>query len=404
MKMLPKIGLLLLMLFVLFASFVLPKFVQRSEPPTSKEDLAAALAAVDVPSEVIETETSPVAPQTQEAPSALRDDARFDAFFAAIDAKDFEAAGKAFLSASEGLEPAVKKELTRQLEIAVNAMEPASPEPVTVAATGPVMSDLPDLLEPVVPEADAPAPPVTKSSTDEGAAELVKFMGLVQAGNFEGAKSILNSPETRVDASTRLVMETALITAEKKEKEIEDSKRLLEESRQEMAKLQQESISQIQASVKELTSATLAAREAVAETSRLREEIVQVKTVASSASPPAPAETESIELPEPVAVMFGFDSTSISEDSRKILLPVAESLKGKPGMSVQLRGHSDTTGASDYNAILALARCEMVRDFLVEQGIEAKRISVVSFGKTQAGGSGKSAEELRRVDVIFRAE
>lgn len=111
-----------------------------------------------------------------------------------------------------------------------------------------------------------------------------------------------------------------------------------------------------------------------------------------------------IDLPEPAAVLFGFDSTSISEDSRKILIPVAESMKSKAGLSVQLRGHSDTSGASDYNAILALARCEMVRDFLVEQGVDPKRISVVSFGKTQAGGSGKSAEELRRVDLIFRAE
>ncbi len=403
MKMLPKIGLLLLMVSVLFASFVLPKFVQRSEPPTSKEDLAAALAAVDVPSEGVGSEPSPAGAEASEAPSALREEARFDAFFAAIDTKDFEGAGKAFLAASEGLEPEVKTELTRQLELAVNAMEPASPEPQNSVATAPPVSGHPELLEPVVPAAAAPTTPAGKLSRDDGAADLVKFMGLVQTGNFEAAKGILESPGAKIDANTRLVMETALVTAETKEKEMEESKRLLEQSRQEMAKLQMESISQIQASVKELTTATLAAREAVAETTRLREEIVQVKTVAA-ATTPAPSEAESIQLPEPTAVTFGFDSTSISEDSRRVLVPVAESMESMPGISVQLRGHSDTSGASDYNAILALARCEMVRDFLVERGIEGKRISVVSFGKTQAGGSRKSAEELRRVDIIFRVE
>lgn len=398
MKMLPKIGLLLLMFLVLFASFVLPKFVQRSEPPTSKEDLAAALAAVEVPS----GETGTDSTVTVEAPSALRSEARFDVFFAAIDAKDFEAAGKAFVSASEGLEPEVKKELTRQLELAVNAMDPPSSEAKTVVSAAPAMTDLPELLEPVLPGTDVPAAPVAKTPVDHGAAELVKFMGLVQTGNFGEAKAILESLGTKVDAGTRLTMETALAAAEQKEKEIEESKRLLEQSRQEMAKLQQESISQIQASVKELTNATLAAREAVAETARLREEIGQVKTVAAD-TVPDPGKGESSELPEPTSVMFGFDSTTISEENRKKLVPVVESMKSQPGLAVQLRGHSDTTGASDYNAILALARCEMVRDFLVEQGIEAKRISVVSFGKTQAAGSGKPAEELRRVDLIFRA-
>ncbi len=71
---------------------------------------------------------------------------------------------------------------------------------------------------------------------------------------------------------------------------------------------------------------------------------------------------------------------------------------------MQLRGHADATGDTEYNAILARARCEVVRDFLVTKGIDAKRLEVISFGDTQAASSGKTPEELRRVDVIFQAE
>jgi len=86
------------------------------------------------------------------------------------------------------------------------------------------------------------------------------------------------------------------------------------------------------------------------------------------------------------------------------LAPVIEAMQQEPRLLVQLRGHSDASGNTEYNAILARARCEVVRDYLVSKGIDPKRLEVISFGDTQAATSGKSAEELRRVDVIFRTE
>jgi flagellar motor protein MotB len=40
----------------------------------------------------------------------------------------------------------------------------------------------------------------------------------------------------------------------------------------------------------------------------------------------------------------------------------------------------------------------VARDFLLSKGLDAKRFEVVSFGDTQ------TADELRRVDVIFRTD
>ncbi|MDF2377332.1 MAG: hypothetical protein P1U81_13895, partial [Verrucomicrobiales bacterium] len=38
---------------------------------------------------------------------------------------------------------------------------------------------------------------------------------------------------------------------------------------------------------------------------------------------------------------------------------------------------------------LAQARCEMVKDYLLKQGISADRISIVSFSETQAAATGR---------------
>lgn len=403
MKILPKIGLLLLMLLVIFAAFVLPKFVQRAEPPTPKEDLAAALAAVSIEDEPAPPETSPPLAEP-DAPSPLRDEARFADFFAAIDGQDFEAAGAAFLKVSPELDTETRNQLTAQMEMAISAMTPVE----TIATASPQVTE--ELLTPVVPAPDAPAPaapdaPAPAAPVEEPGSEveMLSYMASVQSGDFETARSLLATLSEKVDAATKTMLETTLATAEKKEAELAASRRQLEESQAQMAKLQQESISQIQASVKELTMATKAAREAVEETARLRSEVETVKTTAAAA--PAPAEPVArVEVPDPVSVAFAFDSTYLSDESKAKLEPVVEMLVKEPALSLQLRGHTDGRGAADYNALLAQARCEVVRDFLLGKGIEGKRLAVVSFGKSQAEGSGKSAEELRRVELIFRAE
>jgi|GEM_PF-1542352 len=403
MKTLPKIGLLLLMLLVIFAAFVLPKFVQRAEPPTPKEDLAAALAAVavkDTPP-VPEPQPAATAPAEAEAPSPLREEARFKAFFTAIDGQNFEAAGASFMELSPDLDPETRALLTAQMELAITAMTPKETVATTLAEASPTAID--DLITPVTPANDAPANDAPAPvAAPEPTLDMVRYMASVQSGDFAAARALLGTLPEKFDPATRTMLESTLATAEKNEAELAASRRQLAESQAQMTRLQQESISQMQASVKELTMATKAAREAVEETAKLRTEVEIVKTTA--AAPPAVVPSTPVVVPGPLSIAFAFDSTYLSDESKAKLEPVVATLTGEPSLSLQLRGHTDGRGAADYNALLAQARCEIVRDFLVSKGLEGKRVSVVSFGKSQAEGSGKTADELRRVEVLFRAE
>lgn len=389
------------MLVLLFAAFVLPKFVQRTEPPMPEEDLAAALAAVEL-GEKVETEAEQEAesmPAESEEESSLRGDERLADFYVALDKEDFVASSDELVRLSSELEPDLVDQLTMEMEEAVNNMgaeKTAVAESKIALLDGVEIAEAPAEEPAVVALAEETAvPEPAKPSADPAA--MVAFFSLVQSGDFDAAGAELQRLETLVEPATVNSMKTALASAKAREEEQQKSQR-------EMAKLQQESVSKLEASVKQLAEVTKAAQAATMEASRLKTELA----AAESAPEPEPVEeipAEAIEVPDSQSVAFGFDSTFLNNPSKEVITSkVLPALKEEERLQVQLRGHADTEGPSDYNGILAQARCEVVKDFLLEGGIAASRIDIVSFGETQAASTGGTPEELRRVDIIFRSE
>jgi peptidoglycan-associated lipoprotein len=80
-------------------------------------------------------------------------------------------------------------------------------------------------------------------------------------------------------------------------------------------------------------------------------------------------------------VFFGYDSWTISEDQRQSLNRDAEWMRANPAAAVKVEGHCDERGTSAYNLVLGEKRAKAVRNYLVELGISANRLSVVSYGK-----------------------
>jgi len=80
-------------------------------------------------------------------------------------------------------------------------------------------------------------------------------------------------------------------------------------------------------------------------------------------------------------VLFGYDSWTISEEGRQALTRDADWMKVNPSAMVKVEGHCDERGTSAYNLVLGEKRAKAVRNYLVELGIGANRLSVVSYGK-----------------------
>ena len=80
-------------------------------------------------------------------------------------------------------------------------------------------------------------------------------------------------------------------------------------------------------------------------------------------------------------VFFAYDSWTISEEGRQAVSRAAEWMKSNPAAGMKVEGHCDERGTSAYNLVLGEKRAKAVRNYLVELGISASRLSVVSYGK-----------------------
>lgn len=102
-------------------------------------------------------------------------------------------------------------------------------------------------------------------------------------------------------------------------------------------------------------------------------------------------------------VFFDSDTNSISEESQELLNRKAESLNDGGDYTITLEGYSDITGKADYNLELSRKRAQLVKDYLVDLGIDPSSIEVVGKGGTEKYGSGDTNEALeqnRRVNLI----
>lgn len=80
-------------------------------------------------------------------------------------------------------------------------------------------------------------------------------------------------------------------------------------------------------------------------------------------------------------VFFAYDSFAISEEGRLSLARDAEWIKSNQGSQLKIEGHCDERGTSAYNLVLGEKRAKAARNYLVELGVSANRLGVVSYGK-----------------------
>lgn len=97
---------------------------------------------------------------------------------------------------------------------------------------------------------------------------------------------------------------------------------------------------------------------------------------------PAPQTEEIDQLLKPV--FFNFNSAEIREDQKVVLDQNIEVLKVNHNLDILVGGHTDSAGSSAYNVRLSQQRAQNVADYLVEKGIDAKRISIRAYGEEEA--------------------
>jgi len=95
-------------------------------------------------------------------------------------------------------------------------------------------------------------------------------------------------------------------------------------------------------------------------------------------TPPAPSEfTANANLKD---IFFDFDKYDVRPNDAKTLDTNAAWLKSNDNL-VLIEGHCDERGTNEYNLALGERRAKATMNYLVAQGVQASRITIISYGK-----------------------
>lgn len=97
------------------------------------------------------------------------------------------------------------------------------------------------------------------------------------------------------------------------------------------------------------------------------------------------------------AIQFVQSKAEFLPDAQPALEQLADFLRSNPTAEIELAGHTDNQGDFDENVRLSKQRVEVVKAYLVANGIAASRITTRGYGPTRPIGS-NNAETTRQLN------
>ena len=105
-------------------------------------------------------------------------------------------------------------------------------------------------------------------------------------------------------------------------------------------------------------------------------------------------------------VNFAVDQFDIDATARAILDSQAEWLGRNPAVRVTIEGHADERGTREYNLALGDRRANAAKNYLAARGVDAGRMTTISYGKERPVATGSDeesyAQNRRAVTVVPR--
>ena len=104
---------------------------------------------------------------------------------------------------------------------------------------------------------------------------------------------------------------------------------------------------------------------------------------------------------------FAVDSSALTAEAKRALDEDARLLSANPQVRVEIQGHCDERGTTEYNLALGQRRAQAARSYLVARGVSANRLTTVSYGEERPmlSGSDEGAwGQNRRVELRLLSE
>lgn len=101
-------------------------------------------------------------------------------------------------------------------------------------------------------------------------------------------------------------------------------------------------------------------------------------------------------------ILFDTGKASIREQSNEVLNEIIDILKEYPNAKFLIEGHTDSSGSAMFNQRLSDSRANQVKKYLIDNGIDAFRLSSVGYGEEKPISSNATRDgrkQNRRVEI-----
>lgn len=149
--------------------------------------------------------------------------------------------------------------------------------------------------------------------------------------------------------------------------------------------------------------------------SQFMDALAQLEAAMPPPPPPPPApepQAFDVDPSEPMKVenakyivFFDWDQSTLNSGANAILDAAAQEANGRDLISIDLVGHTDTSGSQAYNQKLSMKRANVVRDAMVQRGVAANMLSVNHRGENELmveTPDGVREPANRRTEITFQ--
>jgi peptidoglycan-associated lipoprotein len=130
-------------------------------------------------------------------------------------------------------------------------------------------------------------------------------------------------------------------------------------------------------------------------------------SIANAPAAAAAAKAAALRAEIATTVYFEYDKSVLTDSGKKLLDRKIAILNANPAVQIQIEGHTDERGSSEYNVALGQQRAASVKRYLVQHGITDARITIISYGEEKPAANGHdetSWSQNRRAEFVITVE
>nr|WP_297788412.1 OmpA family protein [uncultured Allomuricauda sp.] len=101
-------------------------------------------------------------------------------------------------------------------------------------------------------------------------------------------------------------------------------------------------------------------------------------------------------------ILFDTGKSSIKAESTSVMVDIIQILNEYPNAKFTVEGHTDSVGSESLNQKLSEERANSVRDFLIDKGIDASRLTAIGYGEAKpiaTNNTRAGRAQNRRVEI-----